>query len=74
MNFVKRYTELFENLSLWFKISFVFDSSVCLDDPLGMVHMRKEKSFPPRKKVVLFERKELESAIQATELDWVLIL
>ena len=74
MNFVKRYIELFENLSLWFKISFVFDSSVCLDDPLGMVHMRKEKSFPLRKKVVLFERKELESAIQATELDWVLIL
>lgn len=74
MNFVKRYTELFENLSLWFKISFVFDSSVCLEDPLGMVQMRKEKSFPPRNKVVLFERKQLESAIQATELDWVLLL
>lgn len=36
--------------------------------------MRKEKSFPPRNKVVLFERKQLESAIQATELDWVLLL
>lgn len=35
--------------------------------------MRKEKSFPLRHKIEVFERKELESGIQAMELEWVLI-